>query len=344
MGLAFSQIDDAVLLTQETLIKRGAFIDMQTNLQDFVAVREMWKGRQKKFAGGEDWQFAVQMDHNHSAKSVALFETDGSAVTDTMVMGKVSPRHVNAHYIYDLREPDFQRGGTSIVDLVQTRYSGMIVSLYTLLEQLLWSKPTDSTNIKDPAGIPFWIIKNSSLGFNAENPSGFAAGRANIDSGTYGRWANYSGSYAAVAKEDLIRKMRKASRMTNFRSPLTHAVPDLSAIGNGIYTNDAVLGLLEEELEKQNMNLGNDIASKDGATVFKGTPVVYVPYLDADTQNPVYMIDWRYMAIGVMEGWENNTTAPYMVPDKHNVRRVDVDCTLNMVCTDLRRQAVFYKP
>jgi len=47
MGLSFSQIDDAVLLTQNTLVKRGAFVDMQTDLTDHVAVREMWKGKRK---------------------------------------------------------------------------------------------------------------------------------------------------------------------------------------------------------------------------------------------------------------------------------------------------------
>ena len=69
MGLPFSDIDDAVLETQEHFIKKGSFLDMQTDLTDHVAVREMWKGRKKKFAGGRDWRFEVQMDHNHSAKT-----------------------------------------------------------------------------------------------------------------------------------------------------------------------------------------------------------------------------------------------------------------------------------
>jgi hypothetical protein len=44
-----------------------------------------------------------------------------------------------------------------------------------------------------------------------------------------------------------------------------------------------------------------------------------------------------------MAGWENNLTAPYMVPNKHLVRRVDMDASLNMICTDLRKQCVIYK-
>ncbi len=343
MGLAYSQIDDAVLLTQDKLIKRGAFVDMQTDLTDHVAVREMWKGKKKKFDGGHDWTFQVQMDHNHSARAVGLFETDGSSLTDTMVEGTVGPRHVNAHYIYDQREPDFQRGGVAIVDLVKTRHVGMMVSFYEKLEEFLWGKPVDSSDLKTPYGIALWVVKNATEGFNGGNPSGFTAGRAGISTASYPRFANWTAQYAQITKDDLIRKMRRAMRKTNFRSPVSHATPDLGNMGNGIYTNDTVIGLMEEALEAQNMNLGNDLASKDGRTMFKSVPITYAPYLDDDATDPVYMTDWRTMAIGVMSGWENNLSAPSPVPDKHLVRRVDLDVSLNMVCTDPRRQTVISK-
>lgn len=343
MTLQYADIDDAVLLTQEKLVKRGAFLDLQTDLQDHVAVREMWKGRKKKFDGGETWNFQAQYDHNHSARTVGLFETDGSALTDTMVTGKVSPRHVNAHYIYDQREPAFQRGGTKIVDLIKTRYTGMMVSFFELLEEILWTKPTDSSDTRTPFGVAYWVVGNASEGFSGGNPSGFSGGRAGISTGDQPRWANYTARYVAIAKQDLIRKMRRAHRKTKFRSPVSHAQPTLGGMKNGIYTNDDVIGLVEELLEENNMNLGNDINSKEGKTLFKGTPLTWAPYLDADSQDPVYMLDWNWLAIGVLSGWENQLTKPYMVPDKHLVRRVDLDATLQMICTNLRRQAVINK-
>ena len=341
-GLAFSDIDDAVLLTQNTLIKRGAFVDMQTDLIDHVAVREMWKARQKKFAGGENWETEYQMDHNHSARAVGLYEDDGSSIGDTMVKGEVAPRHVNAHYIYDLREKAFQRGGTAIVNLIQTKYVAMMVAWFEYLEETLWGKPTDSTDERTPYGIGYWIVKNATEGFYGANPAGFTAGRGGISTGTYARYANYTAAYTKITKEDLIRKMRRAARQIKFRSPVSHATPKVGGSKNGIYTNDTVIGLMEEVLEANNMSLGNDLAAKDGRTLFKGTPLSYAPYLDNDTQNPVYMLDWMWLAVGVLEGWDNNLQAPYMVPNKHLVRRVDLDATLNMVCTDPRRQAVFH--
>jgi len=114
-------------------------------------------------------------------------------------------------------------------------------------------------------------------------------------------------------------------------------------MGNGIYTNYDVIALMEEAVEAQNMNLGNDLASKDGRVMFKSSPITYAPKLDDDSTDPVYMLDWKWIIIGVMAGWENNMTKPYMVPGKHLVRRVDMDASLNMICTDPRRQAVFSK-
>jgi len=344
MGLSFSEIDDAVLLTQNKLVKRGAFVDMQTDLTDHVAVREMWKGKKKKFEGGENWEFEVQMDHNHSARTVGLYETDGSSMNDTMVKGEVAPRHVNAHYLYDQREKAFQRGGVAIVDLIKTKYVGMMVSFYEFLEDILWSKPDDSTDTKTPYGIAYWVTRNAVTGFTGGNPAGFADGKGGISAETYSRYKNYSGLYTNPEDStDLIRSMREAHRKSRFRSPVSHATPDLGGMQNGIYCNNDVIGLFEETLEKNNMNLGNDLASKDGRTMFKSTPITYVPYLDDDSADPIYMLDWKWLAVGVMAGWENNMTAPYMVPGKHLVRRIDLDATLNVVCTDPRRQTVFYK-
>jgi len=341
MGLQYSEIADAALLTQEKLIKRGAFLDMQTDLQDHVAVREMWKNRQYKFDGGDPWEFDIQYDHNHSTRAVGLYETDGSALTDTMMKGSIHCRHVNSHYVYDLKERAFQKGGAKIVDLIKTKYVAMMVSHFEKMEEWLWNEPEDDG--KTIFGVGYWVTRSVNEGFYGPDPDNFAAGKAGISQGDYARHANWSGNYVAVSKEDLIRKMRTMARKTKFRSPVSHSQPTFGKMRNGIYVNSDTLGLVEEVLEDQNMNLGNDVASKDGRSLFKGSPFTYVPYLDADTKDPVYTLDWMWMAIGVLAGWENNLSKPYMVPDMHLVRRTDLDCSLNMACTNLRRQGVLCK-
>ena len=339
-GLQFADIDDAVITTQQNFVKKGAFTDLQTDLTKHVLVRELWKGRNKNaFVGGDPWEFEAQVDHNYSAKAVGLYETDTSAFTDTLVKFEVNVKHINANYIYDQREKAFQKGGKKVVDYIYTKYVAMMVSVFEYLETVLWGVP-DSGDTKTPYGVGYWVTKSGSAGFNGTDHANFSSGKAGVSSSDQARWANYTDRYVAISKEDLIRKMRKSARAIDFVSPVMHATPTWGKERNGIYVNDDTIGSMEEELEKQNMNLGNDIASKDGRVTFKSTPVTYAPKLNSYSDDPVFMLDWSTMTLGTLAGWENQLSKPYRVADKSKVRRVDLDASLNMICTNLRRQSV----
>lgn len=343
MSLTADQIDDLVLLTMDGLIKRGAFVNMSTDLTEFVTVQEVWNKRKKVLEGGQKWRFEYMMDHNHSTKAIGLYEQDSSNFGDVMASGEVEMRFINSNYVYDVLEQALQGSATTIVDYVETKYQGMMASFYESMEAYLWGKPATSADKKTPWGVAYWVVRNASTGFNGGNPTGFSEGRAGIDSTVYPRFKNYTGTYAAVTKDDLIKTMRTAARKTAFRSPLSHSVPDLANMGNGIYTNIDVVEAVENILDTQNMNLGTDVAGMSDRGMFKSTPFTYVPYLDADTTDPVYMLDWRKMAVGVLSGWEKKISAPQVVAGAHNVRRVDMDVSMNMCCTDPRFQTVLYK-
>jgi hypothetical protein len=342
-GIQFADIDDAVLLTMENYIKKGAFLDLQTDITDHVAVREIWKNRQKKFDGGNDWTFQAQIATNGSTRAVGLFETDGTALSDTMIEGSMSPRHINACYIYDQREKAFQQGGKAIADLVQTRYTAMMVDFYDYLEAVLWGCPAAS-DTKTPHGVSYWVTKGTAgqEGFYGMDPTGYTSvGRGHILSSAQARWRSWFADYAEVTDTDLIAKIDTAMMSTQFRSPVDHAQPDLASAKTGIYANQGTAKQLKALLRTQNMNLGNDLIGV--LPLIKGVAPTYVPKLDADTSDPVYILDWKWMAVGVLAGWENNLSAPYMVPNKSKVRRVDLDCTLELVCTNLRKQMCFAK-
>lgn len=351
MALMPKQIDDLVALTDQKFVKKWAYLDLQTDITDFVAVRELLGKHKTTFQGGLDWEFEASVDHNHSARFTGLYDNDGGSVADTFIKGKVGPRFIDANYIYDLREPVFQRGGLAIVDYLKAKYLSMRLSYLSLLEETLWGKPADASDEKTPYGLAFWITKQSNAdaathpdgAFDGKDPAGFPQGRAGISTAKQPRWANWAAQYDSVSKEDLVQKMRRATRKIAFRSPISHAQPDIGKMGNGIYVSDGVIGVLEQILEQQNMNLGNDIAPKDGRVLFKGTPVTYAPKLDADASEPIYMVDWKWLVLGMMGGWAERVSAPREVPGKHNVRQVFLDSGVNMVCTDLRRQAVIHK-
>jgi len=139
----------------------------------------------------------------------------------------------------------------------------------------------------------------------------------------------------------------ESATKTRFMPPVD--VPEYNT-GNryAYYTNYDVLSLLEEALEDQNDNLGNDIASKDGRTMFRRVPVNWVPYLDANNleggeQDPVYGINWGEFKVVFLKGFYLKEGKPMMSPKQHNVFESHVDLTYNFQCTNRRAQFVLNK-
>ena len=353
------QIADLLALTQEKLIKRGTLVNLMTDLTEFVGYKNLLKAKEVAFAGGLKWRFDVIVDHNHTAKHTKLYDTDVSNEVEATTKGEVGPRYTTANYTYDLREPELQSTSKEvIVKYVLKKNMQMRQAHAELMEADVWGGPATATDDTTPFGFKYWFTPQSAANF-ALHPNGdfdgvdpmlkksdtdqtlVAVARAGVTSSQYSRFANWACRYKAVSKEDLIFKMRRAVRRTNFRSPIqTTPEPTLST-GFGIYTTDDVITTMEDILERQNMNLGNDVASKDGKCVFKGHPLVYVPYLDKNADQPLYMIDCKTVGFGVNPGWLEKTSKPMEVPNMHNVRRVFLDSGWNMVCTNLRRNAVF---
>lgn len=363
-NLTPQQIDDLVATTMEFMIAKGQFTNLLSDLNDYVAVRELMARHKKTFQGGMDWTFnvAIASDNkgNNTAKFTKLFDTDSSNRVDVIKKGKVSPRFVTASYFYDQRESALNSGSmVQRVEFVKEQMTLMYQSFYQLMEEAFWGCRTYADDDVTPDGIKFWLQKQSDTAAAAREMGGFdgknpmlatsatvstlkAVARAGIDSDTYGRWANWAAQFADVSKTDLVKKMRYAARKTDFKSPINVSEPKLGT-GRAIYTDIETLTALEDLLEAQNMNLGNDIAAKDGKTLFKGNPIYHVPFLDNDADHPVYMVDWSTLCLGILGGWDKKVSKPMEVADQHNVRRVFLDASLNFVCTNLRNQAVLTK-
>ncbi len=362
-------IDDLVAASQEKWIARNKATNLLSDLTRYVAAAELFAKHKKTFEGGLDWCFNVMVASdntgNGTAKFVKLFEEDALNRKDVIVKGKVSPCFLQAGYYYDLREPQLNSGtDVQLVRFVWEQMELMYQSFFDKIETTFWGSPTYKADLSTiPAGIGYWLQRQANGsgthgagthpngGFDGMDPvlpnsssdsTTAACPRAGIASSTYARWANWAAQYAAVTKADLIKKMRFAVRDTDFKSPLHISEPKLGT-GRAIYCNKATISEMEDILEAQNMNLGNDLASKDGKTIFKGNPVEYVPYLNGDATDPVYMIDWGTMCLGVLAGWDKKVSAPETVSGQHNTRRVFMDASLNFVCTNLRNQAVLAK-
>jgi hypothetical protein len=225
-----------------------------------------------------------------------------------------------------------------------------MISMAEKLETNFWDEDAKgqgpTADGKLPFGVRYYIVYDTGTptasDFIGGDPGNFTAGAGGLAVATYPRWKNWSATYTNVTKADLVRKWRKAATFTKFMS----AVPTPSyggADSYGYYTNYDVIGPLEEALEAQNDNLGNNIASKDGVLNFRRVPVTWVPHLEGDSNDPVFGINWAQFRTGVLRGEYLRETHLPIAPNQHTVSQVHVDLTSNWACYDRRRQFIISK-
>jgi hypothetical protein len=221
-----------------------------------------------------------------------------------------------------------------IVDLVKERRIAAMIAVVELMERNFWGPPVASDDGVTPWGINTWLVKAATQGFTGLAPSGYTS--IGLNPTTYPRWRNYADQYTTVTKDDLVRKLRRAATFTDFKPPV-EGIPTFND-GNqyAFYTNYAVMGALEEVLESQNDNLGTDIASMDGRVVFRRAPLEWVPYLEADTTNPVYGLNWGDFKTYVLSGWWGRETNVPVYPGQHTISAHFMDWTYQFIMKNRR--------
>lgn len=354
--------DDILDLLQTTLEELGEmkFIEAASEFQRHEVMGRIMKDRSQyeMFESGTSIRRKVMVTTTGHAKQVGMHETDTINIGDVWQDFDVPWRHTHTYYAWERREFLMNRGKRRILDLVKGRKGDSTISLAELFEREFWEKPNDSSDKLKIFGAPYWVVPNNTEGHNGSLADGFPSGPGGLNSDTYTGTKNYSGQYSDVTKSDLIKKMRGAQRKTNFKSPIDF---NSFRIGEGqryrIYINDATVADMEDVGEAQNENLGRDLGSIhiqpagtrgardffefDGALVFRRAPVVWVPALDSDSTNPVYMLDLGHFHPVFLEGDFMHETAPKAFGTQHNTIVVHQDTTWQVICTSRRGQTVF---
>ncbi len=343
MPLADTDIVDLATGTLKEL-GRLKFNQIATRIQSYEVMSRILKKDKVEFDGGTAIQRNIMVDHSGAAQNVGLYEEDAVNVADVLAQMNAPWRHTTTHYAWERREMLINRGEAKIVDLMKLRRADAMISLAERMETDFWSKPVDSTDKITPFGVKYWLVTNASTGFNGGDPSGFSAGAGGMDVATYPRWKNYTGQFVDVSEDDLLSLMRTGFRKIQFKCPID--IPDYRE-GNGqrfrIYTNNDNVDEFGKLARTNNENLGRDLAEYDGDATFKRLAINWVPQLDADTTNPLYMIDWETFYPVVLKGDYLRETDPEKAANMHNVFVVFVDLTWNIMCDNRRCNAVFYK-
>ena len=336
--LQADDIADLITITQKDL-GRLRWTDLSYDLQEYIALPSLLQKEKVAFGSGYGMQYNVMTGTSGAAKDVGLYEVDNVNVSDVMQTATVPWRHMTTNYAIERREIAMNTGAAQIVDLVKIRRHDSMVDLAKHLESRFWSRPASSSDNKQMYGVPYWIVYNSSDGFTGLTPgSSDFSDVAGLNPSTYDQWRNYSATYTTVSSTDLIRKWRKAATFTKFMTP--HPNNPYGGDRAGYYTNYDVIGPLEEVLEAQNDNLGNDIASKDGKLLFRQVPVTWVPHLEDFTGDPIYGINWGVFKPAFLSGEYLREEGPNKASNQHTVFQTHVDLTMNTICYDRRRNFV----
>lgn len=341
--ITVDQINDLVTISQRELGKLR-WTNIATDLQEYTAMQRLLRKKKIRFDSGTHVQWNVMVDYVESAKNVSLWGVDSVNVGDAMKTAYIPWRHCTTNYAIDRREVKMNSGAAKIVDLVETRRAQAMIALAELMEKNFWGKPADSGDELTPYGVQYWIVPNSTKGFNGGNPDGFSDGPGGLDASTYENWRNYTATYEQITSADLFAEWREAATKTHFKSPVKHRDYETGAKYE-YFTNYTVLGEIERILELRNDNLGNDIAAYDGRAVFRRTPIIWVPYFDSDDWdgelNPVYGINWGVFNPVFLRG-EYMAEETGKAPNQHTVSVTHIDCTINFRCTNRRRTFVLY--
>jgi len=340
-------------LTELTLnqYKRDAWTELTSDLQEYVAMPLMLKKSNVEIATSHTFEWKVRTTTSGNARNVGMFSVDVTNVNDVMTNASISLRHTEGSFMYDRSEFLANQGNSErIVSLILSRRTEAYVDLADQMETDWWGKPTDSSDTTTPHGIDYWIVPkvtgdSLSTGtgeFGGGNPgSGWYAG--GINSSTVSRWANWTHQYVDVSQEDLITKMRRGAYKTKFKPPVNMPLASFGGGGMpmGFYGPYTVVATMERLLTFQNDNLGNDLASKDGKTMFKGAPVTAVPKLDSDATNPVFQINWKFFKPVFLKGAYIDEGPVKPKAGMHNVLEAHIDATWTSVCFNRRAHAVY---
>lgn len=333
---------DAVIATMNKLNK-GKWIGEMVDLQEHIGFNVMCRDRREQAKSGRGVTVRYVMDHNHSAQHVGLFGTMEFERDDAMVEGTIPWCYTDGNMVYDEREPDMNAGPEEVVNLVSMENARMMTSIIELSEEDVWGIPASEDDNDTPFGVSYWVTKHASLGYYGGDPSGFTSGRAGVSSSTYSRHKNFTGAYTSVDDTEntgLTYMMDMAAAKTKWVPPAPEPGMGRKGFSRGIYCNWATQQKLGLFAKDNNDALGWDVATR--TPIFKGIPIKYVPYFDSDSTNPVYMLDHNHIYARFLKNWWMKRINVQRLPKQPHCFAVIVSMVWNIVCDDVRRQAVFY--
>ncbi len=357
MAIQTKDIED-MLTTTYSNIPRGSFVDISQELTEYVVVPYLLttRGGLVVKKGGVGVEETLMTHHGGRSKWIGEYDEDTVNVIDHLKRMKVDFSLLTDGIAHTKGELMDNRGKERINNVILPRRRGMYLRVAETMEDAFFSVP-DASDDLTPWGLKYWIVKNATTGFNGGYPAGFTR-IGNINLTEVPNFKNYTDTYVAISKTDLILKLKRAHRRTKFKAPRSDPGfrGDAMPRKRFILTNEDVLEGVETIAEDQNENLGNDMAPKvagagawglrvdaGGDVTFKRNPFVYSELLNDDTSDPLYGLDMSTFHAMTKKG-DNMDLGDFRVaPNQSRVFKAVLYHRHQVICDNRRNNWVINK-
>ncbi len=351
--MAFQLTDIADLLKSvRTHYPSKEWTSIAQGQTEYVAFTQFFRDKSSTESGGEYLGFNVQYQWDDPAIFVGPYQTVTTNVGNSMVQGSTPWRRVYKNYAYDLTEKSLNSNDPDrIFDYIKTKRDAAWGGMAKGVDKNFWYSAASIDTTLDPYPAKYWVTMNSgaSGGFTGGNHTSFTSGKGGISSAVYTGWKNYCDTYTSASDpDDLWEKLKKATVMTKFTSPIPNSGAKITTPKRTICVSYSTQQSLVKLAEVRNENLGKDLFWIDSPTL-RGVPFLYVPNLDIATANnpdtpqtydAVVGIDWSTFGIKFQKGWKMVESEPTKVANQPYVVRVDMTSMYNTFCDNVRNNFV----
>lgn len=307
----------------------------------FVSTYFMKKDNHKiKKKGGIDIKEKVMIGRTETAEFKGLYGKDNVTLGNYLQTITVPWCHISDGWPYELIEIAENVGEALLANIIKPRRANVMLSILEQLESKFFGSAPASTDTLNPYGLKYWVVSNSSAGFNGGAPLGHTT-VGGINPTTYSRWKNYTDQYTNITEDDLFDRMRKASFKTGFQSPIDiDSLNNPTQLDNLIFSSFDTYSSFVKEAKKQNDQVGSDLDRYHGITTFQKIPIVPVAQLTDNSDHDVYMINFDSFKMACLDTRYMVESKPKEVKDSHNARQVFIDLSMNWICMNRRLNSV----
>ena len=311
-----------------------------------------------KIDGGPEIVRNVMLDHSGNARYRLLYATDNPQVNDQQKQITVPWTQIGTNYSWDILEIKRNATGKRFVELMKSRRTDGLWSLAELIEDRAWKTPDNATDRLHPFGVPYYLNKLTAAQIAASVVAGFSGQTiayqdastttvcAGIDAATEPKWRNYAAQYAGI-NGDFLKIARLAFIKTAFKAPYNIDDPSKARTARKAgYVNLDTMVELQNLLDARDDNttpkdlMGGVMARIGMSPMLNNVSILGIPQLDADTSNPLYIIDFSRFQPVVQDGYWMEESGSMSDRTSHTTFTVFLDGSHNNLCLS-RRKAGF---